>query len=438
MWIARRALAISFLLVIAPCYSAGADQFRTFQVGNSLTWDMQPATLKNRPLHTDVGWHIKCSSALSNMLENPEAVCTDPSSFGYFTEGLGENQWDAVSLQPYSGYTTEREVESFVAMANLTNSDAEILMYATWPWEAAQANGFREEWYAGAPTDYSNSSGMSHRRSWYEYALAEARNKLRGREVNLIPAGDVWAALDTKFEQGAYAGIENAGDLYRDERHANNVGRYVAHITAWSVMHKQNPALYPELQNGFPGGTPGGEGRDIVPTAELGELIRETVWEVVSNDPLTGIVISPGDFDRDGRVDLADYTRWRDGLGSQYAPADYAMWKANFGNTSGNAASFGDFNHDGIVNLADYTVWRDGLGNQYNAADYQNWKANYGMTTGLLSTISASATNALSVPEPASSTIALFSLSTAIAFAWRRHGYAGVKLATIRVLRGRS
>src|SRR5690606_38357124 len=91
MWFASRVWALSLLLFTLDGDRAVADTFRSFQVGNSLTWDMRPEQLEDRPLHSDVGWHIKCSSALSNMLENPEAVSTDPSDFGYFTEGLSIN-----------------------------------------------------------------------------------------------------------------------------------------------------------------------------------------------------------------------------------------------------------------------------------------------------------------------------------------------------------
>lgn len=51
--------------------------------------------------------------------------------------------------------------------------------------------------------------------------------------------------------------------------------------------------------------------------------------------------VLPGDFTGDGLVDAADYTAWRDGLGSKYDMEDYADWKNNFGENlaSGNAAA---------------------------------------------------------------------------------------------------
>ncbi|MEM8864795.1 MAG: glycosyl hydrolase family 28-related protein [Planctomycetota bacterium] len=56
----------------------------------------------------------------------------------------------------------------------------------------------------------------------------------------------------------------------------------------------------------------------------------------------------------------------------------------------------GDFNSDGMVNVADYTVWRDGLGSEYTIADYQVWRANFGATPPGSLAENAS----LAVPEP--------------------------------------
>ena len=76
-----------------------------------------------------------------------------------------------------------------------------------------------------------------------------------------------------------------------------------------------------------------------------------------------------------------------------------------------SAASLGDFNGDGMVNLADYTVWRNNLGSSFDlngngdetgpsagvvdAADYAIWKLNFGSPTG------ARAAESIAIPEPA-------------------------------------
>ena len=58
----------------------------------------------------------------------------------------------------------------------------------------------------------------------------------------------------------------------------------------------------------------------------------------------------------------------------------------------------GDFNVDGTVNAADYTVWRNGLGSTYTEEDYELWKSHFGMSTGSGSAANASLQAA--APEP--------------------------------------
>jgi arabinogalactan endo-1,4-beta-galactosidase len=47
--------------------------------------------------------------------------------------------------------------------------------------------------------------------------------------------------------------------------------------------------------------------------------------------------ITPGDFNEDGFVDAADYTLWRDGMGTAYDVDDYSDWLANFGSVGSGA-----------------------------------------------------------------------------------------------------
>lgn len=68
----------------------------------------------------------------------------------------------------------------------------------------------------------------------------------------------------------------------------------------------------------------------------------------------------------------------------------------------------GDFNRDGKVDLGDYTVWRDNLGGLYSASDYQLWKNNFGRSLGDGSISSAT------VPEPATWFAGLLAVATLI------------------------
>lgn len=61
----------------------------------------------------------------------------------------------------------------------------------------------------------------------------------------------------------------------------------------------------------------------------------------------------------------------------------------------------GDYNLDGTVDAADYTVWRDGLGTIFTPSDYNVWVANYGAIAPATST---------SVPEPTTNLLLTFIL----------------------------
>lgn len=77
----------------------------------------------------------------------------------------------------------------------------------------------------------------------------------------------------------------------------------------------------------------------------------------------------------------------------------------------------GDFNFDGKVDLADYTVWRDNLGGLYNASHYQLWKTNFGRTSN------HGALSQATVPEPATWLAGLVAVAATAMIGTRRKGY---------------
>ncbi len=98
--------------------------------------------------------------------------------------------------------------------------------------------------------------------------------------------------------------------------------------------------------------------------------------------------------------------------GGRGQPGTDTAWLDNFLVLDGIA---GDFSSDGNLGLADYTVWRDALGSTgfappadgtgngvVDAADYQVWKANFGRNNALMAPLISPA----AVPEPATAMIA--------------------------------
>lgn len=71
---------------------------------------------------------------------------------------------------------------------------------------------------------------------------------------------------------------------------------------------------------------------------EFADYVLLATFEIVGQ--------SPGDYDRNGKVDAQDYH----------------AWKESFGQAVETPGSDADGNQDGVINLADYVVWRDNLG----------------------------------------------------------------------------
>lgn len=78
-----------------------------------------------------------------------------------------------------------------------------------------------------------------------------------------------------------------------------------------------------------------------------------------------------------------------------------------------NIVLAGDFNDDHVVDAADYTVWRDGMGTTYTPEQYDEWKTNFGAVAG-----AGAAAGGVAVPEP--STLLSLGLAAIAACGFRR------------------
>lgn len=337
--------------------------FTSYHIGNSLTWDTRvgeelPALGAPGYDSAVTGYHIYCASSLTDMVESPSSVCVSPHpTYGTYSSALSGFKWDAITLQPYSGPTAGAELNSAktmieMARQNPENHDTSFYVHSTWP-SASTVGGIptinMPDLWLDTSVQHSITKGMTHSRSYYNFYMNELRQMVPEADIFMVPVGDVILALDTKFRAGAYDGIHDVSELWRDYRHLNNVGRYVAMVTAWSTMHKADPSVLP-WDLSF---NPSSSGQNLPATEQLSILIRETVWEVVAGHPLSGVPAIdtvPGDYNSDGMVDAADYTLWRnqlgqvgvgleaDGNGDGFVDQqDYGIWKQNFGAASPTA-----------------------------------------------------------------------------------------------------
>lgn len=389
----RTAVVLLALLVCLPDVSS-AETFRSYHVGNSLTWDMKIKFFDRRPTpnfdEAEPGYHIYCSSSLARITEYPSNVCVPPNDYGTYEEGLPNNDWGAITLQPYPGNTGAEELEAAELLINLArqnpnNADTPFFIYATWPTAKVVDNNL----YTNLPNSWGNDTDehgldtpVKRTQSWVRWFYEELSVRVPDANLLMLPVGDVLLALDGKLRAGAYPELDNASELYRNAGHLNNAGQYLAHITGWAAMYRTNPEGL-DWNEGFGTTTPqvpGFPNQDLTPTEELSDLIRTTIWEVLLNDPNSGVTdpaVVPGDFNGDNMTTIADYVAWRDALGQ----------------SGGNLPADGILN--GIVDSGDYSHWRQHFGS------------------------GASGVSATLVPESASGILAVIALAS-LAFA-RRH-----------------
>ncbi len=302
------AMLVGLLVMSGPIQ---AVTLNTYHVGNSLTWDAQVGgglvQLAADAGHTlTTGYHIRCGRPLDFIIDNPGSVCVEPNEFGYYTDAFANNAWDAITLQPHSGATPREEYEAAKALIQLArqnsaNSDTRFYLYATWGTLPETGTSFYDKWYDPTPTDpdvdlIRNANGFG----WIYNALRTDPD-LYGVDLYVIPAGYVLAEVDQRMRAGQIPGFSGVDEIYRDDVHMTNFGRFIASNTYLATLFEEDPTGTPT--NNFFLTSPG-QVTPITITEQLATLVQDAVWDVVSAYP--NALPLPGDANYDGFVGLDD------------------------------------------------------------------------------------------------------------------------------------
>jgi hypothetical protein len=112
------------------------------------------------------------------------------------------------------------------------------------------------------------------------------------RPIHLIPAGQVMAAFARRLEAlGGIGNLTNREDLFGrrssdgtlDPIHFSDAGAYLVALTHYAVLYGKSPVGLPHAllrADGSPAKTPG---------PEAARAMQETVWDVVTTTPRTGL-----------------------------------------------------------------------------------------------------------------------------------------------------
>lgn len=264
-------LLASTLVLLCLASSAGADAI--YYVGNSLTWDAGPigridALAGERGHAITTGHHICCNATLNYIWNNPTDVCVpSPAPYGTHGNALPNFQWDVVTLQPFYE-VLEGESGAINCIRNFMDATLgapQFYVYSAWP------NGSSNlSFNYSALWDRPAAQGGTFTREWFDQLMTAVAPD----GVLMIPAGEVLYQIDQRAKAGQVPGISSARDLYRDDTHMTTAGGYLAALTVISTVYAESPV----------GLTHPAEVSD-----ELALVLQQTVWDVVSTHPFTGV-----------------------------------------------------------------------------------------------------------------------------------------------------
>jgi len=288
-----------FAISTTATTSHAAQTSRIYHVGNSLSNQTGNEYLQalgaQRGIDVTYGNHIAAGNGLGYMIANPESA-TGWSPTTYST-ALPNNAWDVVTLQTY-GDTYDTNKNAIKQMMNLTRQNAanqatKFYIFEDWPQDLEHAGP------GSTPVDYSQhwlsiydannpSDGVNRLKTWSRGYSDQLMSDLRGAafnspvEIKRIRTGEVFYQLDQLAEAGQLGTTTEIEQWYADPYHMGDFGAYASQLTMFAAVYGQNPAGLP---------APAGM------TPDVAAKVQQTVWNVVTNDPYSGVTVpEPGAF----------------------------------------------------------------------------------------------------------------------------------------------
>lgn len=302
----------AFLVVFMTVASVTAGEFSLYYIGNSLTGDLMSglrysASSYENSLGNTYKWgtHFRASTSLTYMYNNPNDASsasvtgtnTDylwDATFVPWTASLPGKHWDAVTLQPWQDSTLATMAGDTAAINGMIaatrtrpdNASTHFYMYAAWPVVDAVNSPFSNAFLT--PTPNLPTQPDTQTRDYYRNLLAAVRQTNPG--VDMIPAGEVFLALDVKMRNGEIPGFTSIKDIHRDAIHLNSFGSNIVAYTAYATIFKQSPLGLADPLRDVPGDpyynsnyavtTPTYSAANPSPASLA--IIQQTVWDVVN------------------------------------------------------------------------------------------------------------------------------------------------------------
>jgi len=282
---------ILLVLSLTIAASGSAQSPRTFYVGHSLSDQIPDMVQSLSDDHADVAFSWVYQSIPGAPLrwqwirkDSMDYVPNPPQFFGFYhpTGGLPSGDFDALvlteSVPRYLSIIDEtyEYADSFMRYALEYNPGIQVYLY--------------EDWHcllSGTPTGCSydiNSNAWRQRLdddlSMWESVVDSLNTRFEpDNAVCLIPGGQGLAAMYDSIQAGQIPFISNIEDLFSDDIHLNDTGKYYMACIHFSAIHGVSPVgLTNQLQHWW-------TGPFAAPPEALAEKMQEMAWETVLRYP---------------------------------------------------------------------------------------------------------------------------------------------------------
>jgi len=273
---------------------ARAESRSLYAIGNSLTASMLPFSIggfaSQRGDSLDVGLHTQSGAALDYLVGNPSVanifypVTLDHAFVGYV--------WTDLSLEPYPSTTSTLETDLAAFQSVMRSATAamalppRLFIYCAWPSQSsyASAGGFAAYWRSTSADLPTQPTVL--KRDYFDHLRARLAGTPGLTKPFIIPIGDVLAALDEQIRAGKIGTVADISELYVDNDHLGDVGKFVVGATVYATLFKKNP-LGLDIPSGY------AQGGDTPLTPGLATQLESLVWQVVNSDARTGVNSAP-------------------------------------------------------------------------------------------------------------------------------------------------
>lgn len=278
-----------------PPLQAPDSALSVYHLGHSLVNRDMPAMLaqlaeaagfKGHDYHLQLGWGATLRAHFEPEVEIPGFAHENANPrFRSAHEAVASGGYDAVVLTEMVDLTdairwhdSPGYVQRWVHATRAVRPDARVFLYETW-----HPRTDTGEWLARLDADPAEL--------WEGRVLAQVWADHRAGPVHVIPAGRVLAGFTRALaERGGLPGMEDESALFRrteageiDDIHMNDIGNYLVALTHFAVLYQRSPAGLPHELLRADGSMA------EAPSPEAAALMQETVWQVVSALPVTGI-----------------------------------------------------------------------------------------------------------------------------------------------------